>query len=89
VLSVEAPARPRHHAFVVRVGGEQVGVLVDRVRSQREIVVRTTSDPLIRVPGIAGATDLGDGRAVLILDIAAVARFSREPQHARAKRVIA
>ena len=50
------------------------GLLVDRVVGQREIVVRATTDPLIRVEGIAGATDLGDGRAVLILDVAAVAR---------------
>ena len=37
-------------------------LLVDRIVGQREIVVRSTVDPLIRVNGIAGATDLGDGR---------------------------
>jgi two-component system chemotaxis sensor kinase CheA len=50
---------------------------VDRIVGQREIVVRSTSDPLIRVHGIAGATDLGDGRAVLILDAAALAGPAR------------
>jgi two-component system chemotaxis sensor kinase CheA len=80
VLGIAAPGRARHHAFIVRVGSEQVGLLVDRVVSQREIVVRTTTDPLIRVRGIAGATDLGDGRAVLILDVAAIARFPRHSQ---------
>src|SRR5690606_21110753 len=44
------------------------GLLVDRVKTQREVVVRPLSDPLIRVAGVSGATELGDGRAVLILD---------------------
>jgi len=44
------------------------GLVVDRVRSQREIVIRPLADPLLRVPGISGATELGDGRPVLILD---------------------
>jgi two-component system chemotaxis sensor kinase CheA len=78
-LDIAAAPRLRHHAFIVRVGSEHVGLLVDRVVSQREIVVRTTTDPLIRVDGIAGATDLGDGRAVLILDVARIARVACRP----------
>ena len=80
--------RDRYHAFIVRNASGEVGVVVDRVMGQREIVVRTTTDPLIRVPGIAGATDLGDGRAVLILDIAAIAREARSP-HRSPQREIA
>ena len=83
VLGIEHDARTRHHAFIVGSGAGAVGLLVDRVLSQREIVVRTTVDPLIRVEGIAGATDLGDGRAVLILDVAAVARAARGRVHGR------
>jgi two-component system chemotaxis sensor kinase CheA len=78
-LGIAGVPRVRHHAFIVRVGSDHVGLLVDRVVSQREIVVRTTTDPLIRVDGIAGATDLGDGRAVLILDIATIARVACRP----------
>jgi two-component system chemotaxis sensor kinase CheA len=77
VLGIPAAARPRLHAFVVGTGGAAAALLVDRIVGQREIVVRSTSDPLIRVEGIAGATDLGDGRAVLILDVAAIARVTR------------
>ncbi len=44
------------------------GVVVDRVFSQREIVIRPLVDALVHVPGIAGATELGDGRPILILD---------------------
>ena len=77
VLAVPVAAQARLHAFVVGSGTAAVGLIADRIVGQREIVVRSTSDPLIRVPGIAGATDLGDGRAVLILDVAALARAAR------------
>ena len=87
-LGIAPVRRDRYHAFIVRNASGEVGVVVDRVMGQREIVVRTTTDPLIRVPGIAGATDLGDGRAVLILDIAAIAREARSP-HRSPQREIA
>ena len=73
----EGAAHGRLHAFVIGAAGSAVLLVVDRIVGQREIVVRSTSDPLIRVDGIAGATDLGDGRAVLILDAGALARHAR------------
>ena len=50
-----------------------VGLAIDGIRGQREVVVRPIQDPLIRVPGVSGATELGDGRPVLILDVATLA----------------
>ena len=58
------------YAFVVGKGLNAVGVVVDRILAQREIVVRAITDPLVQVPGIGGATELGDGRVVLILNTA-------------------
>ena len=55
-------------------GTSAIGLAVDRIVGQREIVVRAIADPLVRVEGISGATDLGDGKVVLILDPAALAR---------------
>jgi len=77
VLAVPVKPAARLHAFVVGGAGSATALVVDRIVGQREIVVRSTSDRLIRVDGIAGATDLGDGRAVLILDAAALARYAR------------
>ncbi|MCP4536591.1 MAG: hypothetical protein GY832_05545 [Chloroflexi bacterium] len=82
-LTSDAAAQPddtTERAFYVLVVGEvkPVGIAIDRVLSQREIVVRATVDPLIQVPGIAGATELGDGRPILILDIAALTRVKRK-----------
>jgi two-component system chemotaxis sensor kinase CheA len=68
---------PRLHAFIIGTGASAVGLLVDRIVGHREIVVRSTSDPLIRVEAVTGATDLGDGKAVLILDAGAIARRAR------------
>jgi len=65
------------HAFVVENGKHPIGIAVDRVLGQREIVIRSINDPLGRVAGISGATELGDGRAVLILDVADIARSVR------------
>jgi two-component system chemotaxis sensor kinase CheA len=62
------------YAFVVGEGKQAVAVAVDRVLGQSEIVIRTIKDPLIRVPGVSGATELGDGRVVLILDVPAITR---------------
>ena len=56
------------HVFVIGHGASAVGLAVDRIVGQREIVVRALADPLVKVDEVVGATDLGDGRAVLILD---------------------
>ena len=71
--------RPRRalHAFVVGSGQDAVGIVVDRVSGQREIVVRSMSDAMIQAEGVAGATDLGDGRVVLILNLPDLARHAR------------
>ena len=61
---------PKIHVFVVGEGANAMGVAVDRILGQREIVVRGIGDPLVQVSGVAGATDLGDDRVVLILDVA-------------------
>jgi two-component system chemotaxis sensor kinase CheA len=87
-LGVAGMATDRFHAFIIGTGTAAVGLLVDRIVGHREIVVRSMSDPLIRVDAVAGATDLGDGRAVLILDAAALAREARDRGQRRGLTVI-
>lgn len=77
--SPESPAKTHSlptlgHVVVVGGGLSSVGIGVDRIIGQREIVVRALTDPFVQVPGISGATELGDGRVVLILDIASLIR---------------
>ncbi|MFL5384064.1 MAG: chemotaxis protein CheA [Longimicrobiaceae bacterium] len=56
--------------LVVGSEAQPVGLAVDRIAGLREIVVRSLTDPLVAVPGIAAAAELGDGRVCLILDSA-------------------
>ena len=87
-LNIAASDLDRFHAFIIGSGAAAVGLLVDRIVGHREIVVRSTADPLIRVDGVIGATDLGDGRAVLILDAGAIARSARDRQGRRGLTVV-
>ena len=63
----------RTAAFVVRVNGDAVAFAVERVIGQQETVVRPLRDPLVQSTGVAGTTDLGDGRATMVLDLGALA----------------
>jgi two-component system, chemotaxis family, sensor kinase CheA len=56
-------------ALIVRRGASAIAFAVDRMLGQQEVVVRPLEDELLRVPGVAGATDLGDGRPTLVLDL--------------------
>jgi two-component system chemotaxis sensor kinase CheA len=78
LFNLETTPRPRLHAIVVGTGLNALGLVVDRVAGHREIVVKTIADPLIHVSGVSGATELGNGRLVLILDVAALSRGVRE-----------
>lgn len=61
---------PHFDTIVVGYENEKVGIAVDRIIGQREIVVRPLPDMFVRVDGISGATELGEGKIVLILDAA-------------------
>ena len=75
-LGLEVDARAEGlalRALVVRRGADAVAFRLDRVLAQQEAVVRPLVDPLVQVVGIAGSTDLGDGRATLVLDLVSIA----------------
>jgi two-component system chemotaxis sensor kinase CheA len=58
---------------VLRIGERLIGCVVDGLHSQRDVVIKSLGGYLGTIKGIAGATILGDGKVVLILDIRAVA----------------
>jgi two-component system chemotaxis sensor kinase CheA len=53
-------------------GAEMAGIATDKILGKREIVVRSLTDPLIKVEGISGATELGEGKVILIIDPASL-----------------
>jgi len=61
--------------LLVRSGEKRIALQVEALHGNREIVVKPLGVQLGSVNGISGATILGDGRVVLILDLAAVVRM--------------
>jgi two-component system chemotaxis sensor kinase CheA len=57
------------HVVVVHVGTQRVGLVVDHLIGQEEVVIKPLGAYLQGLPGFAGATITGDGRIALILDI--------------------
>jgi two-component system chemotaxis sensor kinase CheA len=49
-------------------GDKKVGVVVDRLIGEQEIVIKSLGGYLGQVPGLSGATILGDGKVALIVD---------------------
>ncbi len=67
------------YAVILGRGDKRVGLVVDKLRGQQEIVIKAL-DPAVSggaVP-VAGATIMGDGRVVLILDVAALFEGKRQ-----------
>ncbi|CAM4051322.1 chemotaxis protein CheA [Shewanella aquimarina] len=56
--------------MVVDANNDKVGLLVDELLSQQQVVIKSLEDNYSKVPGISGATILGDGTVALIIDIA-------------------
>jgi chemosensory pili system protein ChpA (sensor histidine kinase/response regulator) len=77
-LGGQAAVLPKDEAFVpvilVRAGEVSAALLTDEMLASREIVVKSVGPQLASIRGISGATILGDGRIVLILDINALVR---------------
>lgn len=77
LFGLSAAAQGEYPVLVVGHGTERVGIVAERIYGQREIMVRALSDPLCKIPAVSGATELGDGRAVLILDALGLLQAAR------------
>ncbi len=73
--AVPEPQR-RYSLLLLRAGVQRVSVQVDELRGNQEVVIKNIGPQLARVVGMAGATVLGDGEVVLILN--PIALSSRE-----------
>ncbi len=66
-----APENPDTKWFVVvtRSGEKMAGILVDGLVRQQEVVIKAIGERLNVIPGIAGATEVGEGEIVLVIDV--------------------
>jgi two-component system, chemotaxis family, sensor kinase CheA len=76
LFGVEPRSRAIHEGLVVVVegDGERVGLFVDDLRGQQQVVIKSLETNYGHVPGISGATILGDGAVALILDVPGLIR---------------
>jgi two-component system, chemotaxis family, sensor kinase CheA len=62
----------RRYVVVVGLAQHRVGLVVDELVGQEDVVVKSLGRALSAVPGISGATELGGHETVLVLDVAAI-----------------
>ena len=79
----------KQYAVVLGIGDARLGLLVDRLEGQQDVVIKPIQGPIRSVRGIAGATEVGDSGAVLVLDVSALVEDarSREGREAGPRRV--
>lgn len=69
---------------IVEDQGRRFALKVDELLGQQQVVIKNLETNYRKVPGVAGATILGDGRVALILDIFGVSNLvANEAQHIR------
>lgn len=65
--------------LTVTANGDRAALIVDAVKEQRQVVIKGLDPALGRIPGVAAATILGDGRIALIIDPADLSRRRHGP----------
>ncbi|WP_286239181.1 chemotaxis protein CheA [Neptuniibacter halophilus] len=69
---------------IVENGGQKVGLVVDELYGQQQVVIKSLEVNFKRLEGFAGATILGDGSVALILDIAGLMKRGLDFETAKA-----
>jgi two-component system chemotaxis sensor kinase CheA len=73
LLDLERTPRPaRGFVVIVTLANRRLGLVVDHLFGQEDIVIKPLGKSLSRVRGIAGATELGDQNVSLVLDTASI-----------------
>jgi len=68
--SDEAPKE--FYVVVVGVAEKRLGIAVDNLICQQDIVIKSLGDSFKRIRGISGAADFGDQRTILVLDVGGI-----------------
>jgi two-component system chemotaxis sensor kinase CheA len=71
-LGLNSVRQKKFYLVIVGKADKRIAVAVDRLRGQQDIVIKPLDDTLGKSYGIAGASVLGDGRIVLIVDIMSI-----------------
>ncbi|MGC9311164.1 MAG: chemotaxis protein CheW [Sediminispirochaetaceae bacterium] len=58
-----------HYVVIVGTGDKKMGLMIDSLIGEEDVVIKPLKDKYTNTPGIAGATILGDGTVALIIDV--------------------
>lgn len=72
LFGLEAAGTEKLYVVLTGTASHRVGIAVDELVGEQEIVIKSLGSFLGRIPGISGATILGDGRVALIVDLRAL-----------------
>ena len=66
---------------VVEADGQKIGLMVDDLLAQQQVVIKSLNDNYQQVDGISGATILGDGSVAMILDVPGIITMALAQAH--------
>jgi two-component system, chemotaxis family, sensor kinase CheA len=73
---------------VTRAGEKTIGLLVDALVRQQEVVIKSIGERLKTIPGIAGATEIGESDIVLVVDVGSlIDHFGGRAREVRARAI--
>jgi len=70
------PVQDERLVVVVEAGRKKIGLVVDELLGQQQVVVKSLEKNLHKVDGLMGATILGDGRVAPIIDVSALSELN-------------
>ena len=80
-VAKEKDVEQRELMVVVESEGKKVGLIVDDLLTQQQVVIKSLDANYKRIEGISGATILGDGTVALIADISGIVDMSTKSQY--------
>jgi len=87
VPSVEKGDDGHHYIVIVGTAEKKVGLMVDSLIGEEDVVIKPLKDQFTNSPGIAGASILGDGSVSLIIDVGQLLDLGlKQEMHARERR---
>jgi two-component system chemotaxis sensor kinase CheA len=88
IFRIESKEEPSHFfVVIVGTGDKKVGLVVDALIGEEDVVIKPLRDRYTNAPGIAGANITGDGRVSLIVDVAQLIDMGlRDEQQTRKRR---
>ncbi len=74
----DAEAEESFYTVVMQLGEQRIGLIVENLLGQREIVIKSLGAAFEGIRGVSGSTILGDGRVIMIIDVPEIMKLCTE-----------